>query len=403
MNTKTTRLFWALTLLIWLFIIAFVIIIFGMRVQNSRNTTPESFAVPTVSSISIFDFDELTDPDPTIMLVYEIDKSAVPSISFHDLTYSLFIGNSSDMLLSSKNETISFEQIDDTIQFTTDADTFTLTISNPELVNTLGQINITQLKHDKAWAWSHGFDDNVFLTKSIQAFEARGYRGTLYLILRDVWEDREEDWTLDEPLLGRLLANGWSVGNHSWGHECNVGSEAAYEESITLGYDRLFQLVSRSQRPDYKLISFASPCFDANYHPLILQHRDQNRSQVLFNESGGAYLLRVDSGATEPVVSEEKTATPLTRDLPVGRDGNVDVAADSILENFDWLSRNATSSQHLWYNTLSHGNNEATIDTILDYLDNNYKEEVWVAPSDEIYSYLQLRDNVIINVTGQSN
>jgi hypothetical protein len=230
---------------------------------------------------------------------YTLDRSAVPELTYNDLTLKVYVGDMTEAEVYTTNGITIPHTIDaGTLTFTTDADQVQLVLEgvtdpNRAGTNSVGEISKATLRDDKKWAWSIGLDDNVSLKPTIDLLRRRGWAGTLFMIGNIIDETRQEDWIVDAPDLNELLAEGWSVGNHTWEHECNGGFD--YRQSILDGYNRLQEVVQNSPRPNYKIISFAAPCFDADYQPQILAMRDNGETAVQFNESGNKYLLIVDA------------------------------------------------------------------------------------------------------------
>jgi len=95
------------------------------------------------------------------------------------------------------------------------------------------------------------------------------------------------------------------------------------------------------------------------------------------------------------------TATGFTSaDFTLGRDTTIE-ADTTATQVFDWMSANAGTGQHFWFNTLTHGSHESTLGPVLDYAYTHYgpggTNEIWMAPEDEIYSYLLVRDSTTIS------
>jgi hypothetical protein len=345
---------------------------------------------------------------------YTLDRSAVPELTYNDLTLKVYVGDMTEAEVSTTNGITIPHTIDaGTLTFTTDADQVQLVLEgltdpNRAGTNSVGEISKATLRDDKKWAWSIGLDDNVSLKPTIDLLRRRGWAGTLFMIGNIIDETRQEDWIVDAPDLNELLAEGWSVGNHTWEHECNGGFD--YRQSILDGYNRLQEVVQNSPRPNYKIISFAAPCFDADYQPQILAMRDNGETAVQFNESGNKYLLIVDAvdagdagdaGESTDFEAADKTAVAFQIDMPIGRDHHIESDTAQVKAELDWMATYASSEHHFWYNSLSHGKHEDTIGEMVDYVYQSYgpagSDEAWVAPSDAIYSYLLVRDNTVVS------
>jgi hypothetical protein len=337
-----------------------------------------------------------------VTLRYTLDRTAVPPVTYPDLTLKIFVGEVNQVKASDANGqrlATSYDPDTGFLLLTVTTDWVDVTLTGAKDIANAGRVEKTTLKDDKAWAWSHGFDDNFFLKAAMAHFTAKGWTGSLFMIAKDVQDNRREDWTIDAPDLRDFLAQGWAIGSHTWGHECFV-ENPDYRQTVLDGYHRLAEVVATSMRPDYRIVSFAAPCFDANYHPLILQMRDAKETAVLFNESGAGFRMVVDPAVSEAFVVEEKTAVAFNYDLPVGRDARIESELPNVLAEIDWMAANSSATRHLWYNTLAHGGHEDAIKQVVDHVYNNYgpggTDEVWVAPSDEIYSYLLVRDKTAV-------
>jgi hypothetical protein len=292
------------------------------------------------------------------------------------------------------------------VQFTTDADNVTLVVEDLTSLDDFGNIEFTTLKDDKSWAWSHGLDDNVYLQAQIAALQAVGWRATLYLIGKSVDDTRDQDWIDDAPDIYQHLNDGWAIGNHGWNSECVNRNPAVLEQDVLAGYNRLAQVVAASNLPDYKVISFAAPCFVVLYHPIILGLRDAGTIPMLFNESAGSSsgLQLIDdlSGGASDYTQGSFTAAGITFDTEISRNIQLGIDNNAVLARIDWASLHSNSSRHIWFNTLTHGNQEDDLEPVIAYIYNTYgpggTDELWMAPSDEIYSYLIVRDNTPVTM-----
>ena len=342
-------------------------------------------------------------------LIYTVNSSAAPDLTHNEVSIKIKVGSFFNAEVLADSVPISTYRYDSASQSLI----VTTTGANLDIsVNLLGpppadfaDVEVAQLKDNKKWAWSHGFDDNTFLANGMALFESYGWRGTLFLIGSIIDDTRDQDWIVDAPAIRRAVSSGWGVGSHSWETSCTDYNQAAISQSM----DRLEGIIDTSSNPDYKVISFAAPCFVADYHPVILAMRDGGSYDVHFNESGADYLLQVDSGTAADYSAAGQTAKAFDYDLAIGRDPSISYNTgdpnDGITE-VDWMAAHASDSRHFWYNTLAHGNGEAHISPLLAHVYNNYgsngTDEAWVAPSDQIYSYLLRRDNTTVAFVSQT-
>ena len=336
--------------------------------------------------------------------IVSLDRAGLPPLNYADVTLQMSVGDVSTIsLLEDGTETLPYQYDAGTglLTFTTDGASVQMTLNGPDAASFGGQVNITPLKDDKQVAWSHGMDDNVYLEESVDVFDSYGYRGTVYVIGQHISDTRDQDWILDKIDFHELLGKGWAMGNHTYDHGC-YGVD--YEADILAGYNRLVQLLPDSPKPNYQINSFAAPCFDSNYHPYILQHRDAGTTETIFNESGNDTLLVVDPNSVD-FTSNGRTAKAFNFDMAIGRDHAIELNnPNEAIAIVDWMATYASSTQHFWYNTYSHGGKEGTIGTVMAYVHANYgaagDQSIWVAPAEEIYAYLLMRDTIAISVSG---
>jgi len=344
-------------------------------------------------------------PAQTTTLRYEIDRSEVPPLYHNDLTLKVRVGEADEVEVLADGTAIPhvLDPTTDQVRFTTSATDVSVVLNGASDSAELGQVTKSVLRDDKAFAWSLGMDDNVDLKATVAVMERYGWAGTFFLIANIVRDDRDEDWIVDTPYLQEKLAAGWALGNHTWSHACDSNID---EQQIIQGYERLQEIANASTVPDYKVTSFAAPCFVSQYHPVIINHRDTQRWTVQFNESGGRTTLVVDPGATEDLPPRPGLFRPgaeaFDYDLPVGRDTYLSVRDEQgLIDHLDWIAlRHAEHGDHVWHNTLIHGGKEDAINTVAGHLATNYGPDkavqVWVAPSDQIYSYLLVRDRSVV-------
>lgn len=349
-------------------------------------------------------------------LTYQIDRAAVPLLYYRELTLNVRVNQIDAATVTADGAVIphTYDASAGQLVFTTSAATVEITLEGVTDTDGLGDATKAALKDGKGFAWSHGMDDNVYVKAQVDVLEQYGWRGTLFLIGNVVEEERNEDWIADAPYLKEKLAMGWSIGNHTWDHNCDAAT--VNEQTVLDGYNHLRQIVDASPVPQYQIISFAAPCFLAEYQPIILAHRDSQTTAVQFNESGDRFPLVVDPGATEnvtdPANADHILAVPFDYDEPIGRSLRIEYE-DLALEmgTLDLMARLYNEQGlHLWHNTLAHGDMEegaeshaGRLATVAAYVESTYgsagSNQIWVAPSDQIYSYLLVRDRSTVTLT----
>jgi hypothetical protein len=334
-----------------------------------------------------------------LALSFTIDRSGLPPLSYHELTLKVDALGASAADVAGDGLPVPSRISNGSVVFTTAASRVVVSLRGPSTTAGAGTFQRAVLKDDKAWAWSHGFDDNTMLRPGIELFRARGWRATLFMICEKISDGRrEENWILDAPGLTRLLGEGWSVGNHSWDHG-GAADAARARDSVVRCSERLAQIVARSPRAQYKVIAFASPAFDAGYAPIVRSLRDSGATSLLFVESGNDTVVRVDPGAP-PI----EGAVAFDRDLVIGRYTPIGWDAGAAIAQIDAVASRANGTTHLWFNSLAHGSNEASLAPVIAHVHAKYgpagSDEVLVAPSDEVYSYLLVRDGARVTYDG---
>ena len=336
-------------------------------------------------------------------LRFAIDRGGLPPLPYYDITLKVDALGAPAASVVADGLPIPSRVVGGRVVFTTSGRDVVVTLQSPTRTTGAGAFERATLKDDKAWAWSHGFDDNTNLQAGIEAFRARGWRATLFMICSSISDTRqEENWIIDAPGLRRLLGEGWSVGNHSWDHG-GASDVASARASVVACSERLAGIVAGSPRPAYKVIAFAAPNFDAGYASIVRGLRDSGVTHLLYDESGNDSLIRIDPGAT----SAPSGAVPFDRDLVIGRYTPIGWDAAAAIAAIDSVAGRADSSTHLWFNSLAHGSNEASLVPVLDYVYRTYgpggTNDVLVAPSDEVYSYLLVRDGATVVFRGSTS
>jgi len=336
----------------------------------------------------------------SVQVMVTIDRSNLPDLYYTALTLKTEVGRVDEIRVTADGSELPFLYDPEVgiVQYTTDASEIFIDVLGGDDDFVLGLTEKTFLRDDKQWAWSHGFDDNVFLFEGIDLFVQKGWRGSVFLIGEIIDEERDEDWIVDQPAVNRLLADGWSIGSHGWLADCTDKERSYLEQS----FDLLADIVALSPVPEYKVINFAAPCFFDEYHPLVLAIRDSGERTVLFNESQNQFYQIMNVAAAE-IETEERLAVPLDLDLPIGRDFAVEFEPQEVVQaNIDWAAALGADGVPLWYNSGSHGSQEENLAPMIDYVYDTYgpagDDSVWVAPSDEIVSYALVRELAIVTV-----
>lgn len=389
-NTPAARLAWALLLAAWLALLGL-----------------SPVAIPTASA----------QEGGEITLSYTLDRAGVPRLNYNEITLEIWIGTAASVEAAADGERVEVQYDPESgyAVLTTAADALTLTVRGARDDPRLGEAAPAALKYDRAWAWSHSFDDNTtFKEYGIPAFDQYGWRATVYVIGSKLDPARDEDWIIDIPDLVRLAQKGWVIGNHTWTHTSveNMGGADAALRDIQKLDETLAQVYAQAGLPDTRRASFAAPAFDAAYLPLIKELRGAG-SDLLFDESGSAGILRVDGAAARGAAPEPKDSpfpafdpeAQLGRDIRIDYFGTGDEREQAFRADIAAMTARLDDSHHYWLNTFTHGVDKSypggSIFAFLPWLYENYgpggDDSVWVAPAEEIYSYLLVRDDIRIS------
>lgn len=360
-------------------------------------------------------------------IIYTVDRSAVPLLYFNDLTLIVNVGDAQNITLIDENGSaipFQFGPESDEIIFSTAASTVRLNLEGVQPSATLGEYRKAPLKDNFLWAYSHGFDDNFGLDDTRNAFLERDVPAT-YNVVAD-WVAVIPNWTGDftPAELDEILDAGWGLNNHTWDHEtadledpnaadpggCSDTS-LTYEDrlaDVLATQNRLEELIAASSRPDYFVTGFSIPCGGVeqmqDYPVAITEIRESGEKPILFYESGWDFPPYMD------------VSPPYDLEQDILRDGRIDGPngqLDEVKAQIDEISNLARNNNTpYWYNSFSHGytvfgDNTNIMAELLDYLLETYgrdgANEVWIAPSDEIYAYLAVRDKTVITSNSDNN
>lgn len=367
-------------------------------VLSGATPTPTSTPIPTATPTPTL----LPTPTPTpvsgaTIVTIPVTYGSTSDIYYKELTLVAKVGTVSSAAVYANGSLIpsTYDSVSGNLVFSTSANQIDLQLTG--VTNPSG-ITVTKapLKNNKKWAWSMSFDDNVYLKASVDALSALGYRATFYLIGNIVDPIRDESWIVDKPYLVQKLNQGWSIGNHTWDHECttpNVGT-------VTQGFAVDKDIVNSSQVLGYKVIAFAAPCYAPDYASIISTMRANGQNEVKFNETGGTGIMIINPGATAYTSGATTADVADSTTVNIGRDAEIDYAPDNVKGVMTWMSTNAATNRNFWLNTYLHGQKEVNMADVANFAYSNYglggANEMWMAPADEVYSYFIVRDNATI-------
>lgn len=370
-------------------------------------------------TITVFVFNTASATGAPINLRYSIDRSAVPILNYYDLTLIINVSDASSITITDQDSNpIRYKAgpAADEITVTTASDEITVTLDGVTDQQNLGDFRKADLKDNFAWAYSHGFDDNFALDGARQVFLDKNIPATVHVVFDWVrvingWNDaqgRSNDFSPAEFI--EVVNAGWDVNNHSVHHEEVLGQQKCFPDwdradrknDVLQAQTQIETLFANSSVPDYKIIGYTIPCGGAaqwaHYPDIIHEIRDNRENSLLYYEGGQG----------NPIVYMS-VSPPFDFDREVLRDGRIDGSggrAEFITTTFQTISTLTQQGDNpIWYTTLSHGahlfgDNEIELDKMLTHLINTYgsegTDEVWIAPSATVYSYLLVRDKSVV-------
>ncbi|MEM9777288.1 MAG: polysaccharide deacetylase family protein, partial [Chloroflexota bacterium] len=186
------------------------------------------------------------------IIVYTIDRAAVPLLYHNDLTLIVNVGDAQSIsVLDENGSAIPFQAgpAAQEITFSTDSDTVRLNLNTVQPSPSLGEFRKAPLKNNFLWAYSHGFDDNYGLDDTRNAFLERDVPAT-YNIVAD-WVKVIPGWPGDftPAELDEILDAGWGLNNHTWDHEMAdfEGANGCSDTSLTYA-DRKADVLATADR-----------------------------------------------------------------------------------------------------------------------------------------------------------
>ena len=361
------------------------------------------------------------------VLDFTVTRSNLPALTYYDLTLRVDACGATNANVMADDRAVQSRLENGRVIFTTAGTNISVVLNGVTDRTRLGGFSKAVLKDDRLWAWSNGFDDNkMFKSTALPLLEKYDYRATVFLIGSILNDTRNEGWITDKPDVVRLVKKGWGIGNHSWNHTVVPAEKGAAntkwgtpgwaptpddmakaKESVRQTYKYLRAACDEAGRSDYRLIAFAAPMFDSRWAPVIADMVKAKDSEVLFNESGNRALVVVDPGWT--AAGSRNGLSGFDPAVSIGRDWAIQVfgtgAKDDPKQKLVTEIAKCGESYHVWYNTLCHGVDAkhgimAFVPWVHDTYGQGGSKTVWVAPSDEIYSYLLVRDHATVTLNG---
>jgi hypothetical protein len=197
--------------------------------------------------------------------------------------------------------------------------------------------------------------------------------------------------------LQELFDAGWDVFNHSYSHASNVD-----------GIDFNAQVVNNtnaiSDKIGFVTTHFVIPSGDSRY----TEPAFQNNMRAVYSQGGefpNGSGMRVD----EPLNLNRFMLYRRSLDDNNHNKENINRHLDEVIAKLE-------DGGHYWYNEFTHhvGFNQTggslifdTFEYYMQYLESNYGKSgtdiMWMAPLQEVYEYLVLRDHAVLNTTASGN
>jgi peptidoglycan/xylan/chitin deacetylase (PgdA/CDA1 family) len=355
------------------------------------------------------------DAGPPGALRYAIDRSGVPALFYDELTLRIHVGTASGVTARADGAAIpvAYDGATGWAVVTTSGNVVDLDMASVDTsAQGFGDVTKAVLKDDKRWAWSHSFDDNAtFRQHAIPTFEQYGYAATIYVIGQNVPTDETDvgTWQIVQRDIKRLVQKGWGIGNHTWSHGTvgGYGGVDATKADIKKCHDMLRAVVD-VVLPSYRLMAFAAPMFDGEFLPIINDIRaNAPELELMFDESGDGSTV---TGTLPPELGGDQKATRRVDDAfdlskAIGRWGNTPAfgkgaASEDPQMHIETIRAHSDATHHYWYNTFAHGADMAypgsDVFLMVPWLHDTYgpggTNEAWVATTEQIVSYLLVRD-----------
>ena len=316
-----------------------------------------------------------------LYLHFSVDWNAIPSWArATPLTFRIVVGPASDATVNGDGDYVSsvYDAGRGTVRFSTAAADVIVRVRGAiSDSSALGHAEITPLKDDKSWAYSLTFDDGAdsTFTNARPILDRYGYVASAAIVGNRIGQPG----FMGPAELQQLLADGWALTNHTYSHY--YVSQFPNTDAVLRDISMASEAISTAV-PGYTVRAFTAPFHDDNYNPIVAAN----------SEALGLYLVE-GLGAQ---------AWRQTEGFIHGKD-NFLIGRRSVqpLEPlFDEMHDKVTDypGTHYWLTLLEHGVANACdpVEISSDYLYTHYgaggTDEVWVAPSIDVYRYILAHD-----------
>ncbi|MCD6346520.1 MAG: T9SS type A sorting domain-containing protein [Bacteroidales bacterium] len=194
-----------------------------------------------------------------------------------------------------------------------------------------------------------------------------------------------------------VLGAGWDVFNHSYTHDAYSGTD--YEAEVRLNNETVLE------QTGYKMTQFVIPSGDKNYVQYAL---DYGMKAIYSNKSDFAGYPGGLQVANLPDMNGVSIYKRYIYDSGF--------TVDKLTQDFDAMAAKSKNGTHYWYNEFTHRidlntySGSMTFENFRNYMQNiadkyalQGSDRMWMASLQEVYEYLQIRQDLIIEQTWEGN
>ena len=188
------------------------------------------------------------------------------------------------------------------------------------------------------------------------------------------------------PQVSEMHSAGWNIFNHSYNHASGVGTNYNYQITENRSYIK--------SKTGIDPTHFVIPSGDINY----IGPAYSNGMKAVYNENGfpGTDGFKVDGAI---VLDQFKLYRRFLDDERFN--------PSNIKDKIDLIAAQSTNGNHYWFSEFTHHVSPqpkggslifSTFEYYMNYISNTYgqkgSDRIWMAPLQEVYEYLAVRENV---------
>ncbi len=316
-----------------------------------------------------------------LYLHFSIDRNAIPDWArAAPLTLRVMVGPATDATVNGDGDYVPsvYDAGHGEVLFSTAASDVVIRVRGAISDSTaLGHTEITPLKDDKSWAYSLTFDDGAdsTLTNAKPILDRYGYAASAAIVGNRIGQPG----FMGQAELQQLLADGWALNNHTYSHY--YVSQFPNTDAVLRDISMASEAISATV-PGYTVRAFTAPFHDDHYNPIVAAN----------SEALGLYLVE---GLGAQAWRQVEGFIHGKDNFLIGRR-----SVQPLEPLFDEMHAKimAYPGTHYWLTLLEHGVAEACdpVEVSSDYLYTHFgaggTDEVWVAPSIDVYRYILAHD-----------